>query len=313
MERIDITFIKGFRIGQAQNPQNVTGCTAIISESGAVCGVDVRGGSPTTRDTDSLNPLRNRKVVHAVLLTGGSSFGLAAADGVMRFLEERKIGRDVGVTVVPNVCAAALFDLKPGSSAIRPDAEMGRNACESAFRGGSFHCGRFGAGTGCTVGKALGPGHTVPGGIGAAAYRSGDLQVGAVVAVNCVGDVVKDGTIIAGTINNDGSFADGEGVLLDNYAVQTDVFNGRTDNTILGCVITNARLEKAQACKLASVAQNGVARVVRPAHTTFDGDIVFTMCAGEIYANPDAIGILAVKAMENAIWAAFQGSAMGIN
>jgi len=300
VREINITEITGFKIGQAQN--QATGCTVIISESGAACGYDIRGGSPATRDTDALDPIRNRKVVHAVLLTGGSSFGLAAADGVSRFLEERGIGRDVGTTVVPSVCAAALFDLRPGHP--RPDAEMGRTACAAAFRGEEFRCGLFGAGTGCSVGTSLGIDNCMRGGVGAVAFCIGELKVGAIVALNSVGDIVKDGHIIAGARNNDGSFADSERVLLENYRERMDMFSGKPDNTVLGCVITNAILSKPELCKLASIGQNGVARAVRPAHTTYDGDIVFAMCSGVIRVSPEAVGILAARAVEHAIYVA---------
>jgi len=301
MEQISISDIGAFKIGQAPTDPNVSGCTVIISESGAVCGVDVRGGSPATRDTDALNPVRNRKLVHAVLLTGGSSFGLSAADGVMTCLEQHSIGRDVGSTVVPNVCAAALFDLKPDTVSIRPNANTGIKACEAAFGGEPFLNGSYGAGTGCTVGKARGIEHAVKGGIGSAAFRAGKLKVGAIAAVNSVGDVIKNGVILAGTKGDDGTFIGGEKVLLENYDIQTDVFNGKTDNTVLICVFTNAKLNKAQACKLASVAHNGIAKAISPAHTTYDGDVAFTLCSGEVCANPDAVGILAVKAVEEAI------------
>ena len=191
VEKTDITGIGGFRFGNAGDSGGGTGCTVVVSEAGAVCGVDVRGGSPGTRDTDELSPLATRKVAYAVLLTGGSAFGLAAADGVTRFLEERHIGRDVGVTVVPNVCAAVLFDLKPGKP--RPDAAMGYAACEAAFRGEAFLCGQIGAGSGATVGKGRGIGHCMKGGLGWAAFRVGGLAAGAVAAVNCIGDIVEKG------------------------------------------------------------------------------------------------------------------------
>lgn len=188
MERIDITDIPGFRIGHEQDINAANDCTVIICEKGTVAGVDVRGGSPGTRDTDALDPVNNRKETHVVLLSGGSSFGLDAAGGVMRYLEERGIGRNVGVTCVPNVCGAILFDLKCGDYKVRPDAEMGYRACLNA---GSLPLaqGSIGAGTGATIGKASGLTNAMKGGIGACAFRQGKLLVGAVIAVNCVGDV----------------------------------------------------------------------------------------------------------------------------
>lgn len=301
MEKVDIDSIQNILIGQAQNFDAATGCTVLICPDGAVSGVDVRGGSPGTRDTDALNPINNRKQVHAILLSGGSSFGLDAAGGVMKFLEERGIGRSAAVTVVPNVCAAILFDLKCGDYRIRPDAKMGYEACEDAFLHKPFQSGNFGAGTGATVGKALGRDFAMKGGIGKCAFRHGELVVGAVMAVNCVGDVLdcKTGKIIAGARNDDGkTFAGSESVMLDSYRVLSDAISG---NTVIGCVITNATLDKAQATKLASLGQNGIARAIRPAHSVYDGDTVFTMCTGKIDATLDAVGILAAAAVEGAI------------
>lgn len=301
IKEICIDDLKEFKIGQAQNKEASTGCTVILCEKGAVCGVDVRGGSPVTRDTDSLNPVNNRKSVHAVLLSGGSSFGLDAAGGVMRFLEEKKIGRDVGVTVVPNVCAAVLFDLKCGSSKIRPGDPMGYAACVDAFSDMKWQSGNFGAGTGATIGTACGTDRAMKGGIGACALKYEELYVGAIIAVNCVGDIFdsKTGKRIAGARTTDGKgFADSELHTLRNYRNHTDFFSG---NTIIGCIITNARLDKAQATKLASVCQNGIARAVRPAHTVYDGDTLFAMCTGEIHTTLDAVGVLACKAVESAI------------
>lgn len=301
MEEISINKIQGFKFGQAQDIKAATGCTVIICEKGAVCGVDVRGGSPGTRDTDALNPINNRKEVHAITLAGGSTFGLDAAGGVMRFLEERHIGRDVGLTVVPNVCAAILFDLKCGDYRIRPDAGMGYDACLDAFSGREFQRGNYGAGTGATVGTTCGPSLAMKGGIGCSAFRYKDLVVGAVIAVNCVGDIhdPDSGKILAGIRTPDGkAFAGSESVILERYQSKKDLFS---DNTIIGTILTNARLNKAQAAKLASLGQNGIARTVRPSHTIFDGDTLFALCTGEVNASLDAAGILACKAVEQAI------------
>ena len=284
----------------------------IICEEGAACGVDVLGGSPGTRDTDALNPINNRKYVYSVLLAGGSAFGLDAAGGVMRFLEERGIGRDMGVVKVPNVCAAILFDLKCGDHRVRPDAAMGYAACVNAFRGDDFQSGNFGAGTGATVGKTRKAAWAMKGGIGAAAFRYGELEAGAVAAVNCVGAVIQGGRIIAGVRSDDGiSFANSEAIILQEYRDSTDFFSrlpvgGRNvdqseSNTVLGCLITNARFDKAGATRLASQGQNGIARCIRPAHSIFDGDTVFALCTGKVEAAPDAVGILCAMAMEAAI------------
>jgi L-aminopeptidase/D-esterase-like protein len=299
MEKISITNLSDFLIGQAQDETAMTGCTAIIAPEGAVCGVDVRGGSPVTRDTDALSPLCNREAVHAVLLCGGSSFGLDAAGGLMKLLEERKIGRDVGVTTVPNICAAVLFDLKCGDSYIRPSSEMGYTVGENAFAGLPFQSGNYGAGCGATVGKICGSQNAMKGGVGAAALRHGNLTAAAVFAVNCVGDVLENGEIIAGARKNGGSeFEESEKIILNSYETSKDFFSG---NTVIGCILTNADLTKAQASKLASQGQNAIARSIRPAHSVYDGDTVFALCSGKVKATPDAVGILAVHAAQSAI------------
>ena len=304
MEQIAVHEIPGFRFGQVENIRGGTGCTVILCPQGAVTGVDVRGGSPGTRDTDALNPVCNREFVHSVVLTGGSAFGLDAAGGVMRRLEEAGIGRDVSVTVVPNVCSAVLFDLKFGDPKIRPDVAMGYAACEEALKGLPFLEGNHGAGTGCLVGKVCGPDYGVKGGIGACAYRQGDLMVGAVVACNAMGNVMENGRVLAGARNPENTgFVDAETWMVENRARQWDVFSGKFvgQNTVIGCVVTNAALNKGQAAKLAAVAQNGLARAVRPANATFDGDTMFAMCAGNVSADPDVVGILAARAVEQAI------------
>ncbi|HEX2925790.1 MAG TPA: P1 family peptidase [Ruminiclostridium sp.] len=299
-ERIGIEQFDGIYAGHAQDIAGGTGCTVVLCPEGGVAGVDVRGGSPGTRDTDALNPVNNRKVVHGILLSGGSSFGLDAAGGVMAYLEERGIGRDVGVGCVPNVCGAILFDLKCGDPKARPDKEMGYTACKNAFSE-PFRSGNVGAGTGAVIGKVLGHEYAMKGGAGSAAFMVGDLMVGAVTAVNCVGDVFdsKEGRIIAGVLAKDKkSLSSTEEIMLANYKSQKDIFS---ENTVIGCVVTNAALTKPQAAKLASIGQNGIARAIRPAHSVFDGDTIFTLSTGQVDANLDTIGILAVRAVEAAI------------
>jgi len=314
MKETSINGLKSFKIGQAQNSEAATGCTVLICENGAVCGVDVRGGSPGTRDTDALNPVNNRDIVHAVLLAGGSTFGLDAAGGVMKFLEEHKIGRDVEVTLIPHVSAAILFDLKCGRYDIRPDEKMGYAACENAFAGQAWKSGNFGAGAGATIGKICGRDRAMKGGIGAYAFQHEKLFVGAVIAVNCVGDIFdnREGKIIAGARSADGKgFMDSEAVVLEKYESKFDLFSGINlgSNTIIGCIVTNAKLTKAQATKLASHGHNGIARTVRPAHTIAEGDAIFAMCSGEVETNPDAVGILASRATEYAILDAVRNAA----
>lgn len=300
MERILLSEIQDFLIGQEQDYKAMTGCTAIIAPEGAVCGVDIRGGSPVTRDTAALNPLCNRKEVHAVMLAGGSSFGLEAAGGLMYLLEEKKIGRNVGVTVIPNVCSAILFDLKCGDSSIRPNAEMGRKTGENALKKLPFQSGNYGAGTGATLGTFCGTNNAMKGGIGCAAYLQGDLMAAAVIAVNCIGDIVENGKIIAGARkSNSYDFANSENVILDSYTDGTDFFSG--GNTVIGCIMTNAILTKAQATKVSGNGQNAIARTVYPAHTMYDGDTIFTLSSGKVSATLDAVGILASHAVQSAI------------
>lgn len=304
----DDGFRSTFLTGNAQNLTAMTGCTAVIAPKGAVCGVDVRGGSPGTRDTDALNPICNREAVHGILLSGGSAYGLDAAGGLMQLLEEKGIGRDVGVTVVPNVCSAVLFDLKCGDYRIRPDAAMGRAAGEAAFLRQPFHSGNYGAGTGATVGKRNGLENAMKGGLGSAAFRYGRLYAAAIFAVNCVGDVVENGQILAGA-RKAGSmdFAGSEELILQSAEAEKDLFSARPDrtegdgNTVIGVILTNADLTKSQATRLASQGHNAIARAIRPAHSIYDGDTVFALASGEVPASQDAVGILAARAAQEAI------------
>lgn len=312
MDKVSLKALEKFRIGQCEDPEAMTGVTVIVAPEGAVPGVDVRGGSPSTRDTDSLSPLANREFVHAVMLAGGSAFGLDASAGVMEVLEKNKIGRDVKYTVIPNVCGAILFDLGIGRSGRRPDKEMGREACLRALEGQEFLSGNHGAGTGATIGKRNGIENAMKGGIGCSVLRQGDLIAGAVIAVNCVGDIHEKGNIIAGARTDDGkSFADSEEMILEAYPVCKDYFKegakaGIIDeddggNTVIGCIMTNAKLNKAQVNKLASIGHNGLARTIYPTHTVSDGDTIFALASCEVEATPDSVAILAVRAVENAI------------
>src|SRR5437660_6853026 len=259
----DITDIPNIRVGHDTNLEAGTGCTVVLCDTPAIGGVDVRGGAPATRETDLLHPLHLVEEVHAILLTGGSAFGLEAASGVMRYLEEHNIGFDVGVARVPIVPAAAIFDLAFGSASIRPDAEAGYRACEQATREAVTQ-GNVGAGTGATVGKMLGPALMMKGGLGSASIRMEDgTLVGAIVAVNAFGDVFDPQTqqVIAGTRNPIGGF----------------VFTNPFGNTTIAVVATSASLSKEAANKVAQMAHDGMAQVIRPAHTMFDGDTIFAL------------------------------------
>lgn len=289
-----------FKIGQYTDVEAMTGCTVILSEKGAVPGVSVRGGSPNTRDTDALRPENNRKFVHGVVLSGGSAYGLSAGDGVVKFLEEKKIGRDMNVAVIPNVVGASLFDLKCGSATVRPDSRAGYLACVDAFESTAFHQGNYGAGTGAAVGGINGRQSVMKAGIGYSCIQAGRLSVAAVIAVNAVGDIYDEETaqFIAGARSETGQLGISEQVFLQHYQNFSDTFSG---NTVIGCVMTNATLDKARTNKLADISHNGIARAVRPAHTTFDGDALFALCSGEIEATFESVAILSVEAVRRAI------------
>lgn len=262
----DITDIPGIRVGHDTNLAAGTGCTVILCDIPAVGGVDVRGGAPATRETDLLQPMNMVDAVNAIVLTGGSAFGLDAASGVMRYLEERSIGFDTGVAKVPIVPAAAIFDLAFGDATVRPDAAAGYRACEQATAE-SVAQGNVGAGTGATVGKMMGPALAMKGGSGSASTQLPDgTLVGAIVAVNALGDILDLQTqqVIAGARNPVGGF----------------IFDNPAGNTTIAVIATNASLTKVEVNKVAQMAHNGLAMVIRPAHTMFDGDTVFALALG---------------------------------
>ncbi len=303
MKEIAFEQIDGIRVGHAENLEAGTGCTVVICEEGAAAGVDVRGGAPGTRETDLLNPVNLVQAIHAVLLTGGSAFGLDAASGVMQFLEERGIGFDVQVTKVPIVCGAALFDLAIGDHATRPDRTMGYRACLHAERNITLQ-GNVGAGTGATVGKLLGMSRAMKSGLGSFAVRAGDLKVGAIVAVNALGDVVDPdtGEKLAGLLTEDlQGLADTEEVLIRSSSGEKNLFSG---STTVAVVATNASLSKARMAKVASMAQNGFAQTLRPAHSMFDGDTIFAVGTGRVDSDVNAVGLLAARTVARAVAAA---------
>lgn len=300
MKEISINEIKGIRIGHAQSMEGGTGCTAIICEKGAWAGVDVRGGGPATRETDLLKSENMVQQIHCVMLSGGSSYGLDACSGAMTYLEKKNMGFDVGVGVVPIVCGASLFDLIVGDSKCRPDKDMGYAACIASEQNNPGQ-GNVGAGTGATVGKFLGIERLMKSGLGIYAVQAGEIQCAAVVAVNALGDVIdiETGKRIAGILSEDNAkIANTEEIMLSEISASRNVFSG---NTTIGCIITNARLTKPQANKLASISHNGYARAIRPVHTSADGDSVFVMATGEVDAAPDSLGALATHVMAKAI------------
>lgn len=281
-------------IGHATDEAARTGCTVILCPYGAVAGVDVRGAAPGTRETELLRPGNLVDHVHAVLLTGGSAFGLAAADGVVRWLHERTIGFPTSAVPVPIVPAAVLLDLQVGRPEW-PDAAMGYAACAAAI-GDALAWGRVGAGTGATVGKLLGQAHASPGGIGMAQMMlPNGVVVAAVVAVNAFGHIIDPHTdqIVAGPRLPDGSFADTVRLLL-----QGTLPPAFDQNTTIGCIVTSARLDKASCCRVASMAHNGLVRTIRPVHTQYDGDTLFALAVGSSEAPRAEITLIGVAAAE---------------
>ncbi len=300
VKEIKLTEIEGIRIGHAEDLRAATGCTVLLTEEGAAAGVDVRGGAPGTKDTDLLRPVNLVEKIHGVVLTGGSAFGLDAAAGAMRYLEERDRGFDTGVAKVPIVCGAVLFDLAIGDPSVRPDMQMGYQACLNA-RDNCTSEGNVGAGAGATVGKILGMERAMKSGLGAYGLKIGDLKIGAMVAVNCLGDVLNPvtGEVLAGVLQKDGSaILNTEDIMVENIADRTIGF---TANTTLGTVVTNAGLTKSQATKVASMAHNGYARTIRPAHTMVDGDTIFAISTGQIPADISVVGMLAARVVGQAV------------
>ncbi len=306
-----ITDILGIEVGQASDEKALTGCTVILCRKGAVGGVDVRGSAPGTRETDLLNPINLVDKVHAVVLAGGSAFGLDAASGVMKYLAEQKIGYGLGATRVPIVPAAILFDLGLGSSTRHPDPEMGYGAASIATSGPVTE-GNVGAGTGATVGKIFGMAGAMKSGLGTASIEiGGGVVVGAIVAVNAFGDVLDPATvqIIAGArpakvgplkLGGSNQFADTMKVLR-TLAGRTILSLATGSNTVIAVVATNAKFDKAQATKVAQMAHDGLARAVRPAHTMLDGDTIFALATCQKKADVSIVGAYAAEALAQAI------------
>jgi L-aminopeptidase/D-esterase-like protein len=299
-----ITDVEGIEVGHWTDLEAATGCTVILCRQGAVGGVDVRGSAPGTRETDLMRPMSLVQQAHAVLLTGGSAYGLDAAGGVMRWLEERNIGFNVGVGVVPIVASAVLFDLAIGRPDVRPGSDAGYAACQSA-NAGPVDEGCVGAGTGATVGKLLGPALVTKSGLGTAARRvAGQVMVGALVAVNALGDVVdpRTGELIAGPRDPAGQGFVNTMERLHGDLSQTML--GYPSNTTLAVVATDAALTKEGANKMAQMAHDGLAQAIRPVHTMLDGDTVFALATGrrtEASADVSAVGAVAASVLAEAV------------
>lgn len=296
---IGITEIEGIKVGQAQNEKAGSGCTVIICEEGALCSCDVRGGGPATRETALLNPVCSNSAVHAVVLSGGSAFGLDASAGVMQYLKENNIGVSVRQWRVPIVTGACIFDFPVSNGEYAPDKELGYKACLAASCE-PVNEGNAGAGMGATVGKILGISRSMKSGIGTYGIAIGDLQVAAIVVVNALGDVVdvNTGKRIAGLLSEDGKRVENSVKALYSVYSQQDIFTG---NTTIGCIVTNAALTKAQMKKVASMTHNGYARAISPVHTSGDGDTVFAMTTGKTQATVDVVGVMAAECMAEAI------------
>jgi L-aminopeptidase/D-esterase-like protein len=303
--------VRGIEVGHAQNDDALTGCTVVLCRKGATAGVDVRGGAPGTRETDLLNPINLVQKVHAIVLSGGSAFGLDAAGGVMRYLEEKKIGFNTGAAKVPIVPSAILYDLNVGRADVRPDSAMGYLAASQASSAPPAE-GNVGVGTGASIGKMFGGKLSMKTGVGTASRDiGGGVIIGAIVAVNAFGDVIdpQTGSILAGLrsgkvgplkVGKKDRFADTLAMMKGTVGRNILGFASRA-NTVIGVVATNARLTKVQATKVAQMAQNGIGRTVRPAHTMLDGDVLFALSTSAKRADVSTIGAFAAEVMAEAV------------
>lgn len=298
-KEIPITSMKGFRIGHAQDEEHATGCTVILPDKKAVCGVDVRGGGPASRETQLLNPLMSNDGINGLLLSGGSAFGLDAAGGVMKYLERKKRGVKVGDAIVPIVVGSCIFDLGCVDGSVRPGQKMGWEACLDSEKNIERN-GNVGAGMGATVGKIYGADRSMKSGLGCYAVQVGTLQVAAIVVVNAIGDVFEldSQKELAGLLNKDKTAmieSETEAVKLLQMASMLSL------NTTIGAIITNAGLDKAEMNKVAAMASNGIARTIRPVNTSMDGDSIYAMSVGKVKSCADVVGTLAAHVMGKAV------------
>lgn len=294
-----LTDVEGIEVGHYQNEDGMTGVTVVIAREGATGGVDVRGSAPGTRETDLFQERKAVDKIHSVVLAGGSAFGLDAAGGVMKYLEEEGIGFETGVVKVPIVTSAVIFDLGIGDKDIRPDFQMGYKASKNSEENEKLQ-GNIGGGTGATVGKILGQNNSMKSGLGSASVKVGDLVVAAMVVVNAAGDIYNSekNEKIAGVYDYKNN------KLLDTLEIMKSGYknNLKNTNTTIGIIATNGILDKAGGNKVAEMAHNGYARCIKPVHTTFDGDTIFTMATNKVEADLNLIGTLGVEAMEKAIY-----------
>ena len=301
MKEIPVTEVGPVRIGQTENAEAATGCTVFIAPQGMRAGLDVRGGGPASRESQLLNPLMAAQRIHAIVLAGGSAYGLGAANGVMRYLEEKGIGYDTRYALVPLVAQADLYDLSVGDASVRPDPAMGYEAARLAMEKPNYRDGNYGAGCGATVGKYAGMDYAMKSGIGSYAIRIGELKIGAVVVVNALGDVYdwKTGWQIAGLLNGEKKgLRSTDAYMRNSYTVVDNKFTG---NTTIGVVFTNAGFDKTQLCKIAGMAHDGYARSIRPVHTSADGDSIYAVSVGDVAADQDLVGALSAEVVSEAI------------
>ena len=305
---IPVTEIGDISIGQTENADVGTGITVFISKAGMPAGLDVRGGGPASRESELLNPLAVAQEIHAIVLAGGSAFGLGAANGVMEYLEKNGIGYDTGYARVPLVVQSDLYDLSVGDSKVRPDSEMGYEAARLACEASNYKDGNFGAGCGASVGKIAGMETAMKSGIGSYAIEIGDLKIGAVVAVNALGDIYdwRTGEKLAGLLTEDKQgFRDTLEYMSQDVSSKENKFTG---NTTIGVVITNASFNKTQLCKIAGMTHDGYARSIRPVHTSADGDSIYAVSVGDLNADQDLVGSYAALVMSEAIKRAVMNS-----
>ena len=298
---IPITDIESLMIGQAENKEAGTGCTVLICRDGMRAGLDVRGGGPASRESQLLNPLTSAQFLHAVVLSGGSAYGLGAANGVMSYLEEQGIGYDTGVALVPLVAQSDIFDLSVGDARVRPDADMGYEAAKCAVEGPDYQEGNYGAGCGASVGKIAGMDYAMKTGIGSYAVQVGDLKIGAITVLNALGDIYdwKTGEQVAGFLTEDKT---GLRSTMEYMSASTESKENKfTGNTTLAVVVTNADFSKSQLCKIAGMAHNGLARSINPVHTSADGDSIYAVSVGNVDADQDLVGSLAAEVVSEAV------------
>ena len=308
IKEISIKEIEGVSIGHAQDENAKTGVSGIYFKNGAQAGCDISGGGPASRETPLTDPMTADNPLNAVVLSGGSAFGLAASDGVMKYLEEQGIGYNTGYALVPLVCQSCIFDLGYGKSNIRPDAALGYEACKNAFECCDDSIGNVGAGTGASVGKLMGMKQAQKAGLGIHAIQVGELQIAAVVVVNAFGDIFnpETGQKIAGLMDSTRStFLDLEQMFLQFMSAPKDLFNS---NTTIGCVITNAKFDKAKLNKIAAMTRNAYARCINPVGTMADGDSIYACSVGEVVSDVNLVGTLSAKVMQKAILKAVESA-----